>query len=201
MLIGEYVHYHYTNYLNYGLDHAKDGEGRKANPAEALQAQKKQLLRTLNDRKRKEKIVIKQDLENKLNFFFPKNGSYINFGFTREQAEVLQNLIRRIFEQSVDTKGVNINYDTLGVYSGKSSVSLNNKKYMNIQREGQKYTNFGAIKRRIDSINALRTQLNALISTNAYKPADKIMLDRINRISKEMEEFEKDYSDSKAGKR
>lgn len=101
MPIGEYIHYNYKNYLEYGIN--KIGEGKSPDPIGAYNKQKIQLLEKIKINKKEN---VKIELENRLNFFRGGNEKLKGL-YTQQEIEDMENAVFKIISDSLDKYLIN----------------------------------------------------------------------------------------------
>ena len=125
MKVGNYIHFRYENYLRRGLNIYKETSPA---PWAILANQKKKLLNdVLASRADGQKSTIKTSLENQLNFFFnPQAVGSIQFGYTPQEAQALQQKIISLCEEALGKlSGADINWSTLQA-TGVNNIGIGN---------------------------------------------------------------------------
>lgn len=165
MLVGNYIHYRFSNYREYGLGL---NSGTSPNPNRVFANQKNKLLNSLPKHSAKNQSVIKSTLENQLNFFFnPADSKSVTVGYTQEESERIKQAVINICQQAISNLNTNdVTWDTLSV-SGGGSVSLSDKELVEIKNASRSKfnpnkkssTTKGAVYRKLQILLAKRNQL------------------------------------------
>lgn len=200
MVVGDYIHYHYNNYLNYGLNVNKP---ETISPLEELNRQRRLLLRSMPRRSNKSKTIIKQKLETSLNFYYGlRTGSVIDCGLTKQEQEEITKIIVDILLEAakqlkIKTPGT-LNLDNLdatvgdnidtGLLSGEVSRKL---KAANFNTEGQTKTTYQALYDRLKLIQNLRDQ----IGTQITDTPSVNFCDQVEKLNNEYSLFKRELED------
>ena len=192
MLIGNYIHYRFSNYRQYGLGL---NSGVSPNPNRVFANQKNKLLNSLPKRSAKNQSIIKSTLENQLNFFFnPADSKSVTVGYTQEESERIKQAVINICQQAISNLNINdVTWDTLSV-SGGGSISLSDEDLVEIKNASRSKfnqnkksaTTKGAVYRKLQILLAKRKQLANETERSA---ADQKFIDEVDKFKKEYESF------------
>lgn len=189
MKVGNYIHFRYENYLRRGLNIYKETSPA---PWAVLANQKKKLLNdVLASRADGQKSTIKTSLENQLNFFFnPQAVGSIQFGYTPQEAQALQQKIISLCEEALGKlSGADINWSTLqatgvnniGIGNGALYEEFRKIRETRIGREGQSTTTTVAISRRLKALMDLRDSLGEDLEDGSV---DQQFVNKLNKFQK-----------------
>ena len=167
--IGEYIHASYRNYEQYGLS-------KKTSQSVNISNIIKNQTQAIKDRamsKFKNRDIIKQDLEEKLNFFYRvsdnRKKQLIQLGVTEEDLEQIQNAMfdaakkaAKITEDQVVSKQLNV-FDANTVSSDAARKNLADNNIKKIQNTSQ----YHLVKTFEKRIVALKNALNEISMSNA----------------------------------
>lgn len=170
MKVGDYIHFHASNYLKYGLSVDKQ---QTVNSMAVLQQQKKIILKkTLTHYGNKQKRNIKQQLEYQLNFYFNAHDrNKLTLGYTpEEQAEIIKKMeeICEKAAQSIDPTAFSdntvSNMATLHAVGSSKNVDVSSmsgtfSKHRDNATLGQKNTTTSAVVKRMNDLLTLRDKL------------------------------------------
>lgn len=170
--LGDYIHYHYKNYLQQGIDLY---EGERPNPVAILNQQHEDILKRAEGQVNQvHKAGIKESLEYQLNFFFANSNDLIKYGMSPQDMLQLQQTISKLAEQGVGSaiNRAHINYTDLSVSAmdninlGKISEEfrLLNKTQIGIKNKG--HTTYQALNRRLHALIQLQAQLQTQAMLN-----------------------------------
>lgn len=174
MKVGDYVHYHYTNYLSYGLS---VNQRETVNPLNVFKTQRELMKSSLPSRDQPQKLKIKQDLEKSLNFYYGLRSGNIDFNFSDAEAKALSEVIVEIALKAAKELKVKIpgelNLDNLdaqmgesintGEYSGEITKV---RKAADFNTKGQTKTTYQALYRRLKILLDLKNSIGASLTTN-----------------------------------
>lgn len=185
--IGNYVHYHYQNYLEYGIG-TKGSPNKNMSAANAYIAQKKRIhkeAKQLNKNKDKEQLKI--ELENTLNFFRP--GQRMPLGdWTEEDLNQIESAIQAAVINKINGEVI-VDWDTM--------TALNSDYLSQIERtEGQNLrknlstggmNNINSINKRIEILNRTLNETFAFVQN---KKANELR-EELSNIEKQWEAIQK----------
>lgn len=207
MKIGNYIHYKYSNYREYGLGL---NEGSKPDPNKAFRLQREAIItRILPSRSIGSKTAIKTQLESQMNFFFnPSATGTIMSGYTAAEQEKLQQQIIEIFNQAIAKANINlknarIDWNNLSA-TGGGSVNLGSSSAPDIEEfaltrkttigGGKKTTTMSAVIRRIEALTKLRNNL-ADSSVNKTE-TDKDFIEAVDKLNTKYKDVIQSIKDS-----
>ena len=164
--IGNYIHWNFDNYRKYGLGTKETGH-KGGSWSEALNAQRSAMLFEARQRKSEgAKEAIRQELLEKLNFFFAMQGSVVRNKevYTEKELLEMQNKIVQIINNALSHGNFNIatltatEDDKLGILSDPL------RELKGVQSGWNWYA---AIKRRLEIMEKKRNELGDLISSSS----------------------------------
>ena len=126
-VIGEYIHYDFSNYNEYGLNKVASGIKNKPSYYEAIDRQKKAILEKSQKLKNK-RGTNKEELQRKLNFFRPNNFQKIEGTYTKEDIQEIENIICNIILEKLSKYDAKLNFSDLSAQADDDSglgVGLN----------------------------------------------------------------------------
>lgn len=201
MLVGNYIHYRFSNYREYGLGL---NSGVSPNPNRVFANQKNKLLNSLPKRSAKNQSIIKSTLENQLNFFFnPADSKSVTVGYTQEESERIKQAVINICQQAISNLNTNdVTWDTLSV-SGGGSVSLSDEELVEIKNASRSKfnpnkksaTTKGAVYRKLQILSAKRDQLADKASNSPLSAVDKSFIKEVNNFEKSYKKLIKELKD------
>lgn len=197
--IGEYIHASYRNYREYGLS-------KKTPQSVNISNIIKNQTQAIKDRARskfKNRDIIKQDLEEKLNFFYRvsdnRKEQLIQLGVTEEDLKEIQNAMfdaakkaAKITEDQVVSKQLNV-FDANTVSSDAARKNLADNKIRKIQNTSQ----YHLVKTFEKRINALKNALNEISMSNATA-IDRSAISKLNQIFKDFEQLKNEVKSNGA---
>lgn len=189
--VGSYIHYHYANYLSHGIS-VKDGSPPENNVS-LIEHHKRALESLLTPRNAMEKVVIKDTLENQLNFFFSPGTANIEMGFNSKDAARIQKLVIDIVNQvagSLNFKSASINWDNLAATDGSVDLGGETKNFRNMRKgmdSKNNRTTYESIVRRMEGLIQRRNEL-----VNSIKDADMAFVNKVNQIEKDFGDIYQD---------
>lgn len=217
MLIGDYIHYNYDNFEQYGISF---NTPTQVNASQVFKTQKKLLKRLYPKKRNKEQV---QQLEDTLNLFFAKEGTTVkNKDWTERELKILQEAVINIFQNTIDlqSKGVkDINYEDLNVFmeetlgtivnmvkTGSLSTPEGNLSYEEVKRarrrlgvkkvEGEDafkgYTKWEAIQQRLKVIEQVRNAVAADIKKGTTEREFIQKVEELNQAYEELEDKKED---------
>ena len=213
MLIGDYIHYNYDNFEQYGISFNTPAQ---VNASQVFKTQKKLLKKLYPKKRNKEQI---QQLEDTLNLFFAKEGTTVkNKDWTERELEILQEAVINIFQNTINlqSRGVkDINYKDLNVFmketlstiinmvkTGSLSTPEGNLSYEEVKKARKKlgvkeveegkdafkdYTKWEAIQQRLKVIEQVRNAVAANIKQGATEQEFIKKVEELNKAYKELE--------------
>lgn len=202
MKVGDYIHYHASNYLKYGL--TVDKQQNTIDPVKVLQDQKNTILKhTLTHYNKKQKNNIKNTLEEQLNFYFnPSDNNKIKTGYSAEEQAEIVKLMQDICEQAAKSIKPEAfsdqtapNMSSLHAIGSANNVDVSSmpgvfsahRDNATLGAEGKTKTTTKAVRDRINDLITLRTRLmGRYLSTNT--PSGRI-IDDINALEKQYNEL------------
>ena len=197
--IGEYIHASYRNYEQYGLS-------KKTSQSVNISNIIKNQTQAIKDRamsKFKNRDIIKQDLEEKLNFFYRvsdnRKKQLIQLGVTEEDLEQIQNAMfdaakkaAKITEDQVVSKQLNV-FDANTVSSDAARKNLADNNIKKIQNTSQ----YHLVKTFEKRIVALKNALNEISMSNATS-IDKSAISKLDQIFKDFEQLKNEVKSNGA---
>lgn len=198
MLVGDYIHFRYTNYRLHGLE--KTG-GEEPNPLQIFSDQRTAIMNnSIISQNQKRKESIKSSLEQQLNFFFnPTDGTLIELGYSTNEIAAITSEISSLCQNAIDqaVKNVTINWDNLsaknienisikdnGVYEELSKVRKT--RLGNSGGKEKQASTKEAIARRIKALVQLREQLNNELIDGSV---DQEFIDKLNTFESKYKEI------------
>ena len=194
MKVGDYIHFRYSNYLNYGLT---VDQKQTFSPEQILSTQRNEIKKQLNYRGKKNKNKIKKDLENQINFFFGFSQGKLSNQYTPEEVKQIETFLEDLIKQTVkkirpNVDILDINHQTLKAAKGGGSISLGEndvETWAKIRKaatfkDSQSRTTVQALRRRIEQ---LVVQANNLRENFSGGTVDQAF---INGVDKLMEDYE-----------
>ena len=168
MVIGDYIHFHYENYLRYGNTKNTSQGNVLGQLNHAFQKQRQQLYALVQNKKRlNDKEAIRKQLEKSLNFFFARTADeYLSYGYSVEEAENLQKLIMATLQKKIGGADIYIDPNTLAAYAtgsktyAESFAALVSKYASNpLGGKSQNKTTYQAVIERLETLIEMRKTL------------------------------------------
>lgn len=123
-IIGEYIHYDFSNYNEYGLNKVSTGIRNKPSYYEAVARQKKLILNKSKNLKSK-RGTNKEELKRRLNFFRPNNFEKIEGTYTEKDIQEIENIICNIILEKLSKYNAELNFSDLSAISeGDSGLGV-----------------------------------------------------------------------------
>lgn len=204
--IGDYIHFKYYNYKNYGLNTKRAKKSQSPpNPQGIFKEQKKRVKDLLKIRRNKDKT--KKDLEAQINYFFnPLDKGGINPS-DRQLEELQRQVIQILQNNKVNLSGVNIDWKTLQATGGKT-IRLKDNEVIEIDRiqrtilgrDDQKYSTYSAVIRRIQDLIDIRDNLAKFANKTKFDEDFIASVTNLtNNYSKLIEQLQNEFK-NKGGK-
>lgn len=131
MKLGYYIHARYSNYLKYGTSYTTPQT--PPSPEALIRQQKAQMLDTFRSQHNTRGYIT--ELEQKLNFFYGRNGSKLFQGTDAENAQLQQKLTALLESYIPQLVNYNIDWDNLSV-TPKNVTPLRNTTAIGIKSKG-----------------------------------------------------------------
>lgn len=180
--IGNYIHYHYENYLNYGIG-TRGSPNKNYSAASAYITQKKRIhkeARELN--KNKDKEQLKAELENILNFFRP--GQKMPSGdWTEEDLNQIESAIQAAVINRINGEVI-VDWDTMTALNSDylSQIELTEGQNLRKNLSTGGMNNINSINKRIEILNRTLNETFAFVQNK-----------KANELRKELSEIEKQW--------
>lgn len=180
--IGNYIHYHYENYLNYGIG-TRGSPNKNYSAASAYITQKKRIhkeARELN--KNKDKEQLKAELENTLNFFRP--GQKMPSGdWTEEDLNQIESAIQAAVINRINGEVI-VDWDTMTALNSDylSQIELTEGQNLRKNLSTGGMNNINSINKRIEILNRTLNETFAFVQNK-----------KANELRKELSEIEKQW--------
>lgn len=181
--IGNYIHYHYENYLNYGIG-TRGSPNKNYSAASAYITQKKRIhkeARELN--KDKDKESLRAEIENTLNFFRP--GQKMPSGeWTEEDLNQIESAIQAAVINRINGEVI-VDWDTM--------TALNSDYLAQIElTEGQNLRKKIGEKKGVNDIEAVNARLSILNDT-LNKTFSSIQNAKVNELRQSLSILQKQW--------
>ena len=183
--IGNYIHYHYENYLNYGIG-TRGSPNKNYTAASAYITQKKRIHKEAKElNKNKDKEQLKAELENILNFFRP--GQKMPSGdWTEEDLNQIESAIQAAAINRLKGEVI-VDWDTMTALNSDYLAQIERTEGSNLRTKvGEKGIN--DIKAVNDRLRILNDTLNKTFSSVQNTKAEELR-QRLSVLQKQWEEI------------
>lgn len=180
--IGNYVHYHYENYLKYGIG-TRGSPNKNYSAASAYITQKKRIhkeARELN--KNKDKESLRAEIENTLNFFRP--GQKMPSGeWTEEDLNQIESAIQAAVINRINGEVI-VDWDTMTALNSDYLAQIELTEGQNLRKNLSTggMNNINSINKRIEILNRTLNETFAFVQNK-----------KANELRKELSEIEKQW--------
>lgn len=180
--IGNYVHYHYENYLKYGIG-TRGSPNKNYSAASAYITQKKRIhkeARELN--KNKDKESLRAEIENTLNFFRP--GQKMPSGeWTEEDLNQIESAIQAAVINRINGEVI-VDWDTMTALNSDylSQIELTEGQNLRKNLSTGGMNNINSINKRIEILNRTLNETFAFVQNK-----------KANELRKELSKIEKQW--------
>lgn len=180
--IGNYIHYHYENYLNYGIG-TRGSPNKNYSAASAYITQKKRIHKEAKElNKNKDKEQLKTELENTLNFFRP--GQKMPSGdWTEEDLNQIESAIQVAVINRINGEVI-VDWDTMTALNSDylSQIELTEGQNLRKNLSTGGMNNINSINKRIEILNRTLNETFAFVQNK-----------KANELRKELSEIEKQW--------
>ena len=187
-IIGEYIHYDFNNYREFGLNKSVSNKRDKPSYYDIISSQKKAILAKA-DILKGARGQNKVELENRLNFFRPGNNIHLNYNYSKEDKEKIENIICEIILEKLNKYNAKINFFDLSAETETSGIGFG------LDRGNLRWELSENGKNLANSISARLTALNTAIGimkNNNMENASELN-QRLENLQNEWKVIEKTF--------